>query len=219
MGQYYRGCVIDDEGNIKVLVSYAYGNGAKLMEHAYIKNQFTNAAYEMINEKPMRVAWVGDYSKEYDGYSVYEKKLPQEQMAEYYDKVWKYIWDEEDVKDDGVRVLPEGCEGYYLVNLDMHEYVDMAQYYSRNLSVEKWEGYIPEDKIGEERKYHHWITCIDPLALLTACGNGRGGGDYHDRFPDYRMVGSWAFDHIMLTKNKPEGFKCIVPHFEEKEGK
>jgi hypothetical protein len=53
---------------------------------------------------------------------------------------------------------------------------------------------------------------LNPLPLLTADGNGRGGGDY--RIEDAR-VGSWAYDSIGLTNdnNEIKGFKRISGKF------
>ena len=45
------------------------------------------------------------------------------------------------------------------------------------------------------------VQNIHPLPLLTAEGNGRGGGDFHDA-PDF--VGSWARDVISVEDALPE---------------
>ena len=43
-----------------------------------------------------------------------------------------------------------------------------------------------------------WI--YTPISLLTAIGNGRGGGDYHrDNF----LIGYWAGDKVYLSESKP----------------
>ena len=43
-----------------------------------------------------------------------------------------------------------------------------------------------------------WI--YTPISLLTAIGNGRGGGDYHR---DNSLVGYWAGDKVYLSESKP----------------
>lgn len=43
---------------------------------------------------------------------------------------------------------------------------------------------------------------VEPLALLTAMGNGRGGGDYRG---DSAMIGIWAKDLISTSDTLPEG--------------
>lgn len=41
---------------------------------------------------------------------------------------------------------------------------------------------------------------FSPISLLTAIGNGRGGGDYRR---DNSMIGYWAGDKVYLSKTKP----------------
>jgi hypothetical protein len=43
---------------------------------------------------------------------------------------------------------------------------------------------------------------LHPLSLLTAEGNGRGGGDYHG--PNMDMVGTWARDVISMENEAPD---------------
>lgn len=44
----------------------------------------------------------------------------------------------------------------------------------------------------------NWI--INPISLLTATSNGRGGGDYHK---DNEYVGYWMGDRVYLSLEKP----------------
>ena len=48
-------------------------------------------------------------------------------------------------------------------------------------------------------KEGYWV--YSPISLLTAIGNGRGGGDYYG---NNRMVGEWAGDKVYLSETKPE---------------
>jgi hypothetical protein len=84
----------------------------------------------------------------------------------------------------------------YLVNYDKQEYVD--------------KGKCPiTDYSWGNLKVH-------PLPLLTAEGNGRGGGDYHkESGMDY--IGSWARCRLGLLEKLPEGFTEITPNFKENE--
>ena len=50
-----------------------------------------------------------------------------------------------------------------------------------------------------------WI--INPLSLLTALGNGRGGGDYYDGYPGYADVGLWATHILSVEKEIPKDFE------------
>ena len=59
----------------------------------------------------------------------------------------------------------------------------------------------------QENKY-----ALHPLALLTAEGNGRGGGDYEGT--NMELIGSWSRDFISVSPNKPtDDFVEIVPNF------
>jgi hypothetical protein len=57
------------------------------------------------------------------------------------------------------------------------------------------------------------LSELHPLPLLTAEGNGRGGGDYHGR--NQEQVGLWARDVISMEQEKPEGFEQLVCDFTE----
>jgi hypothetical protein len=53
---------------------------------------------------------------------------------------------------------------------------------------------------------------IHPLPLLTAEGNGRGGGDY--RGTDAELCGTWARDVISVEVEKPNYYEELVCNFE-----
>jgi len=58
---------------------------------------------------------------------------------------------------------------------------------------------------------------INPLPLLTALGNGRGGGDYRDCYPDFDKVGIWAGDSLSIEDTVPKGkwYKKFKVNFKE----
>jgi len=58
-----------------------------------------------------------------------------------------------------------------------------------------------------------WI--VNPLPLLTACGNNRGGGDYRDCHSDFDKVGIWAGDRLGIVFDIPYGFWELTPKFYE----
>lgn len=74
-------------------------------------------------------------------------------------------------------------DNVFLVNLIKREYIQLNPY-----------------------DYQIWQMC--PLPLLTAVGNGKGGGDYYGINQD--KVGIWAGDLIMISN------KCTVPTFTNK---
>lgn len=51
-----------------------------------------------------------------------------------------------------------------------------------------------------------WV--IYPLSLLTAIGNGKGGGDYYG---PSQMIGKWAMNIISIEDEVPEGYAIIMP--------
>jgi hypothetical protein len=53
---------------------------------------------------------------------------------------------------------------------------------------------------------------IHPLPILTAEGNGRGGGDYYGT--NIELVGTWARDVISVEKHKPDNYTKFTHKFE-----
>lgn len=56
---------------------------------------------------------------------------------------------------------------------------------------------------------------IHPLPILTAEGNGRGGGDYLGK--QMELVGTWARDFISVEKDIPAGYEELVCEFRDEE--
>lgn len=109
------------------------------------------------------------------------------------------IYDVDD-KPEVVRLKPDGIlirpEVRYVVNHDTRQYVDI-----KHCLVQQMDG-------------SSWV--IHPLPLLTAEGNGRGGGDYHGAAMD--LVGSWARALISVERDDwiaPAGFSELLAHFRE----
>jgi hypothetical protein len=49
---------------------------------------------------------------------------------------------------------------------------------------------------------------LHPLPLLTAEGNGRGGGDFRD--DNFSLVGAWARDVISVEETAPDDYEEII---------
>ena len=81
----------------------------------------------------------------------------------------------------------------YFVNHSKKQYLDMKRYTEQTNE---------SDPIF--RKYH-------PLPLLTAEGNGRGGGDYFGS--EIEKVGIWARDVVSFENQIPDGFGLIECRF------
>jgi hypothetical protein len=80
MGQYFKPCVLaEDKQTVKSWIyshniKYKYkrsdgsvvelGNGLKLMEHSYLRNEFVQAFESLILNNPKNVVWAGDYAEQ-----------------------------------------------------------------------------------------------------------------------------------------------------------
>lgn len=107
--------------------------------------------------------------------------------------LYHLVWDA-GVKDVGVSTeedMPD-LEGKYLVNHTDRTYIDCSAYYERS-NRDGW--------------------CIHPLSILTAVGNGQGGGDY--RGTDMGWVGEWAMNLISVEDNPLPGYTAVTPTFVE----
>lgn len=206
MGQYYRAVLIDGMDIVKVISSHDIdSNFSKLTEHSWIGNTFVNAALAMVKDRPHRIAWMGDYAKNFDGEGdAYEKKLSQEVFEQYFDAAWSDEADKHRVQEKALprgykELLTHATSGLYLLNHTRKEYIDFGRYISDNtVRTGDWDGW-----------------CVNPLPLLTACGNGRGGGDYYDQTARSN-VGTWAFDLIECRDSVPpdymEGLYAFPPN-------
>lgn len=100
----------------------------------------------------------------------------------------------------------------YIVNHTRRCYINLREYIARGKWTERG-CYVN----GQYNPEETWDMCVHPLPLLTACGNDRGGGDYHEGHPNYNRVGEWAFDLIECTDRKPEGYDKLDIIFTEQE--
>lgn len=105
--------------------------------------------------------------------------------ADDYKTAWKYA------KDSPFKRIPEVHTDGYIVNHSKEQFLDLDKYIAMN-------------------KENDW--CLHPLTLLTAIGNGRGGGDY--RGYNSNLVGMWATDIIEYTREKPYGYTEFIPLFD-----
>ena len=155
--------------------SYGYlFSGLKLMEHSWLENDFVNGVLEAIWDNPCQVAWVGDYADD-----------PSDFNWRYTQGAYEAVWGNESLPDGRFDAMPSAHRDGYLVNVTRGQYIDLAEYAEAATYKPKWS------------KEGGW--CIHPLPLLTAIGNGRGGGDYHGAHME--LVGLWAMDEIAYTQN------------------
>lgn len=183
MGQYYTVYLEKPEG-WRQITPVQYDNTNKLTESSFFGNNYVKAVCEYLAE-PARVAWIGDYATVEDGMA-YHANIADEELL-------PLLAGNAPLLD----VLKDTKERRYLVNHTKGQYIDLVKY------QEQYKELIPQ--------YEDLIT--HPLPLLTACGNGQGGGDYWGMNQD--AVGTWAFDTIQTTDSFPEGKEEIEILFVE----
>ena len=190
MGQYFRPILGDQYGlNCKVFDRSVDGEYtlAKLMEHSWWKNSFVNAFSEFLYNEPSRVIWCGDYGNEPEDFCFYN-------CSAFYVPCYRAIWGDK-VKPIGVSSSDFSLDDKFLINHDTKEYIDLNEY--KAASVDK----------------HGWT--IHPLPLLTAVGNDRGGGDFHEGNTGYENVGIWAWHLISFVDKPPKNFSQFQLVFKE----
>jgi len=185
MGQYYKPINIE---SMEWVYSHDFGDGLKLMEHSYIGNSFVGVIMKLMAKGnrwfKKPIVWCGDY-------------FSQDREENYYDKVE----DRNKLKPNEVMEESEQKKAI-LVNHTKKEYV---KFYSFPLDE------IKKKVIDRLQGNDGWV--INPLPLLTALGNGRGGGDYSGTDED--KVGIWARDVLSVEFNIPKGFKEFKVNFRE----
>lgn len=188
MGQYYRPTILGNNGKIKATtIGWDWGcMGAKLMETSWVHNPMVNAVEQLLagKFKGSRVVWAGDYADEREnGRTTYD-------MAS--DDNATKVTDLVEVREVKYNNIP-------------YKETDFVQY--------KW--VLNRDKkiAVEIPKYDSEEWNVHPLPILTADGNGRGGGDYGGTAMEY--VGAWAYDHISVANRLPKGYKKIDIRFAE----
>jgi hypothetical protein len=155
MGQYYLPIILGQKTNendkevVKAwMYSHKYGNGLKLMEHSWIKNNFVKTFESLLapdGEYHMsRVVWAGDYAE-----AEKDVILKDEDGKSFEANLYNLCNNENEI-------TPKENKKYYryILNHTKKEYVD-------------------KDKMIDDDGWK-----IHPLPLLTSEANGKGGGDY-----------------------------------------
>ena len=123
----------------------------------------------------------------------------------YYDTVWGDERDSYKIHPEPKPIITLRHKKRYLVNHTQRCYIQIGEYIVANKYQEK--GLY---RRGKYDAFYTYDMGVHPLPLLTACGNGRGGGDY----PDYdEQIGAWAFDRIEVTDKCPTGYEKMTYHF------
>jgi len=201
MGQYYYPTLFKQKG--KRLYSsqfyahefgattldngYIIHHGLKLTEHSYVGNSFVETVLTQLFNNPQRVYWCGDYFEKDD----FENPEDYNRMV----RTWKNF------REDGKGRKynhPEEVQDFsgdkFIVNHTKKCFIDMSKYCKK----------APTATEDDDCHFH-------PLCLLTAVGNGRGGGDYSGI--NEEDVGIWAGDLIEIKANRlviPEDYRDVT---------
>ena len=190
MGQYFRPILGNVFGtDCKVYDRSVDGERtfAKLMEHSWWLAPFVNSFSEQLYKEVGRVAWVGDYADEPDDFH-----FPH--CSAFYVPSYNEVWGDS-VKTFGSTSTDFTLDGKFLLNYDTAQYVDLDEYKAASQDAEGW--------------------IIHPLPLLTAVGNDRGSGDFHEGNIGYEKVGTWAWHLLSIVDNLPKHFSKLKLVFKE----
>lgn len=196
MGQYYYPTILRKNNKrfcSEEFYSLDYDSGLKLTEHSYCGNHFVETVMAQLLNNPGRLAWIGDYYEEGD-FAELNPGLPKSIEKRFY----KHYESEHDycagnhVSHHSKPEEVKERQGRFILNHDKKCYIDMEEYEKDNLTF------------GAEDDDCHF----HPIPLLTAVGNGRGGGDFSGVGEE--DVGSWAGDLLEVRNAKPKGYRNVT---------
>ena len=197
MGQYYYPTILREKNKrfySEEFYSHDYDNGLKLTEHSYCGNNFVETIMAQLLNKPGRLAWIGDYHSDGD-FAELNPDLPEIIEKKFYAhyKCFTSSGNADYCKGKHVRYYnkPEEVkerQGRFIINQDKKCYIVMEEYEKNSLTC------------AEVNDWH-----FHPIPLLTAVGNGRGGGDFHGIGEE--DVGCWAGDLLEVRNVRPNGYE------------
>jgi len=205
MGQYYKAVFLTENNKpLASVVSYDFGNGAKLMEHSWEKNPFVRFVERQLMITPQRVVWAGDYADHENPKTITarEIKLLADEESEY--------WNSKVLKEKGVNLhslsetIGKLTHDENNKNKYEHDYKEVAPLTAKYLVNHDKKEFVNKTKTPKDG--NGWK--IHPLPLLTCEGNGRGGGDFHinteKKQGNVELIGTWARDRISVVSTKTE---------------
>lgn len=194
MGQYYKAYVRDAQGNERGFnpqnAIYMTANGLRSDGEIGRKNWDDSDpkswGHCFSGMKLTEHSWMGNDFVNGVLEAIWSRPSAVAWIGDYADPSREYelMWCDGGLPEVPFESLPDIHRDGYLVNRSKGVYVDLAEYAEKAAYEPSW------------AKGESW--CIHPLPILTAVGNGRGGGDYHGACMG--MVGAWAFDEIEYTR-------------------
>ena len=195
MGQYYYPTILREKNKrfySEEFYALDYDNGLKLTEHSYCGNHFVETIMAQLLNNPGRLAWLGDYHEVGD-FAELNPSLPkivEKRFYKHYESEYDYCAGKH-VRHYSKPEEVEERQGRFILNHDKKCYIDIEEYEKDNLTC------------AEEDDLH-----FHPIPLLTAVGNGRGGGDFSGI--GEKDVGRWAGDLLEVRNAKPNGYRDVT---------
>lgn len=191
MGQYYKAIILGPSGKkefIRLWLSPStFRNGQKLMEHCWMGNPFVQAVENLLSPDSMfyksRIVWAGDYA---------------DKEVECNENLHKMALGDDEEEDDTSSCDPS-----------LGRWCAFKPQHVASRSTSAFPFIVNHDK----KLYVEKKGRINPLPILTAEGNGRGGGDY--RGSNETLCGTWARDTISVEKTPPTDYQDLNVTFGE----
>ena len=184
MGQYYRPILTNANGYERVYNRHV--DGEYTMAKLMEHSWWLNPFVGTICKKIFKNPMKVVWVGDYADDAEVTNEIEKQELVRLHKKAWQG-------KGHGVKKDVILLDNMYLVNHTKKVYLDCNAY-------------------KEECMNDGW--CIHPLPLLTAIGNGLGGGDYRE--DDAWQVGFWANDLISIEEEIPDGYE-IDPYFFKEE--
>ena len=211
MGQYFRVVFLTKEGEIRCWMCPAhYGNGGKLMEHAYLGNNLVKTVEHLLSPEGefhmSRIVWAGDYAEPEPTHK-YGTALQADEDPNY----------DSDCEKVNLYYLISDSPIFYRSQYKNHHHHDSDWYryivnHSKKMYVDKWNT-DKRNAHSENTLEYEPHPLPHPLPLLVAEGNGVGGGDYYGI--DSHLCGTWARDVISVESEIPDGYEKLECVFHE----
>lgn len=198
MGQYYYPVISKNGKDNFVALRPAHRGGLKLTEHSWWENPLCNGVAQEIYKEPAHVWWCGDYAvdKIYDETAKEFVIVPE--TPETSKKVYEAAHgDDAELSECSAEVFD--LTGALLVNHTLRVYMDCEDFHRRMAGKTTWTD--DPDMV------------MHPLPLMTAIGNGKGGGDYFG--VNKEDIGCWAGDLLSVEYEAPEGYTEVKFSFYE----
>lgn len=183
MGQYYVAYLKNEKENPIAVIPRSISSGIKLMEHSWIGNRFMQAVMNYVCEH-------GPMHIIWVG--DYADSDDNFAKIDEHEEIYSLAWGEKS-KLSNIPTISFEEDSSYIINHTKNQYVDLKEYIKKNTDEAGW--------------------CAHPLSLLTAAGNGQGGGDYYGSNSD--MCGAWMNDLIEVAYEAPKGYEKLSLEFKE----